>query len=938
MSVITKISKFSLNVLICLFVAMISMQVAGLPICRASDTAVNNVMFIIDASGSMAAQVQGKPKIDVAKDVLSSLIKDLPETTNVGLVAYGHRQKGDCTDVEELASIAPVNKESLINRINGLHPKGMTPLTFSIQKVAEGLKGKAAETTIILVSDGEETCKGDPCAAVRELKAAGAKFVMHVIGFDVSEKEKKQLNCIAGAGGGSYFTARNAGELKLAAQQAVEKKEPAKSTLTVKAVRNGQPLQARCEIFKTAGETEQQGEKAGEGLTEKGSKTFTLSPGTYNLKVENTEDTLKPTIAFQGIIIGPGENIEKLAEFSGGTLTVKALRNGISVKASCAIYKAGTDQEKGKEKITESAIDGTGKEFKLAPGGYEVTVEDLEDANRPSLTFKGVIVEAGKTVEKVAEFSGGTLVVKALKNGKPFQAFCIVYKTNEDEDKEKEKAAEARIELEGTPFKFTPGAYDVVVVNQEDETRPTVNFQGIEIEAGKTIEKTADFSGGGLKINALRNGKPFSARLFVYKSTQDTDKKKERVVNDYTGVDGKTWKVPPGVYDVTVTNTEDAGSPVLTFPGITIEMGKTFEKTADFSGGGLKVSALRNGKPFSARIFVDTAVQDTDKKKERVVNDNTGVDGKTWKIPPGLYDITVQNTEDAGSPVLTFPGVTVEMGKTIEKTADFSGGGLKINALRNGKPFSARIFVDTAVQDTDKKKERVVNDNTGVDGKTWKIPPGAYDVTVTNTEDAGTPVLTFPGITVEAGKTTEKTADFSGGGLRISALRNGKPFSARLFIDTAAQDTDKKKQRVVNDYTQVDGKTWKVPPGAYDVTVQDNAGVGMPASTFLGVTVEAGKTIEKTADFAEGVLKISAVQKGKPFSASLLVEETGNAADKKRERLVNDYTGTEGKLFNLRPGIYEITVTNQTDPKKPVVKFSEISIEAGKTVEKAAEF
>ena len=60
------------------------------------------------------------------------------------------------------------------------------------------------------------------------------------------------------------------------------------------------------------------------------------------------------------------------------------------------------------------------------------------------------------------------------------------------------------------------------------------------------------------------------------------------------------------------------------------------------------------------------------------------------------------------------------------------------------------------------------------------------------------------------------------------------------------QDTDKKKQRVVNDYTQVDGKTWKVPPGAYDVTVQDNAGVGMPASTFLGVTVEAGKTTEKT--------------------------------------------------------------------------------------------
>ena len=174
MSAITKISTFSRNVLICFFVAVIAPLVAGLPICRASDTTVTNIMFILDASGSMAAQVQGRPKIDVAKDVLSGLIKDLPETTNVGLVAYGHRQKGDCTDVEELVPISPVNKESLLNKIKELHPKGMTPLTFSVQKVAEGLKGKAAETTIILVSDGEETCKGDPCAAVRELKAAGA--------------------------------------------------------------------------------------------------------------------------------------------------------------------------------------------------------------------------------------------------------------------------------------------------------------------------------------------------------------------------------------------------------------------------------------------------------------------------------------------------------------------------------------------------------------------------------------------------------------------------------------------------------------------------------------------------------------------------------------------------------------------------------------------
>jgi Ca-activated chloride channel homolog len=849
MSAFSTIGKSPIGILIYFVISVIYLHVGELPVCLASDTAKNNFIFILDASGSMAAQVQGRSKIDVAKDVLSGLIKDLPETTNVGLVAYGHRQKGDCNDVEELVSLAPLNKTSLVNHIIGLRPKGMTPLTSSIQKVAEGLKGRGDQTTIVLVSDGEETCKGDPCATVRELKASGSQFVMHVIGFDVSEKEKKQLNCIATAGDGFYFTARNAGELKLAAKQAVEKQEPPKSTLTVKAVRNGQPLQARCEIFKTEGETARQGEKVGEGLTEKGSKTFTLPPGAYNLKVENTEDTLKPTLTFQGINIGPGENIVRLAEFSGGTLIAKALRNGVSVNASATIYKAGTDQEKGKEKITVGSIDGKGKEFKLAPGGYEVTVEDLEDADRPLLTFSGVMVEAGKTVEKQAEFSGGTLLIKALRNGKPLQATALIYKTIQDEEKEKEKAAEARIELEGTPIKFTPGSYDVIVINQEDESRPTVSFQNLVIEAGKTIEKTADFSGGGLKISASRNGKPFSAGLYVDKATQDAGKKKERVVNDYTGVDGKVWRLPPGVYDVTVLNREDAGSPALTFPGIIVETGKIIEKTGDFSGGDLKISAQRNGKPFSAVVYVETASQEAGKTKERVVNDHSGIDGKTWKLPPGVYDVTVINSEDAGRPVLTFPGITVEAGKTVEKTADFSGGGLNVSALRNGKPFSAVVFAETTSQEAGRKKERVVNDHTGIGGKTWKVPPGTYDVTVINSEDAGRPTLIFPGIMVEAGKTIEKTAEFAGGGLKVIALKKEKPFSALVFVEKTSDADAKKKERIVNDHTGTEGRVFNLPPGVYEVTVTDTVDPKRPIIQFSGVQVEAGKVVEKTAQF-----------------------------------------------------------------------------------------
>ena len=199
-------SKFrSILPLLIFFLTFAIFTCSGPTACRASDARGQNIIFILDASGSMASQFQGKVKIEVAKEALAGLIRDLPSGINTGLVVFGHRQKSDCNDVEELSPLGPLEKGALTGKIKTINPKGMTPITLSVQKVAESLKSVEGESTIILVSDGEETCKGDPCAMVRSLKESGIKFTMHVIGFDVSEKEKAQLACIAEAGGGFLF-------------------------------------------------------------------------------------------------------------------------------------------------------------------------------------------------------------------------------------------------------------------------------------------------------------------------------------------------------------------------------------------------------------------------------------------------------------------------------------------------------------------------------------------------------------------------------------------------------------------------------------------------------------------------------------------------------------------------------------------------------------
>ena len=106
--------------------------------------------------------------------------------------------------MEELVPLGELNKDRLIAKVKELNPKGKTPITFSVQITTEKLKALEDETTIILVSDGKETCQGDRCALDRELRQSGVRFIIHVIGFDVTDEERRQLECIAEAGGGMY--------------------------------------------------------------------------------------------------------------------------------------------------------------------------------------------------------------------------------------------------------------------------------------------------------------------------------------------------------------------------------------------------------------------------------------------------------------------------------------------------------------------------------------------------------------------------------------------------------------------------------------------------------------------------------------------------------------------------------------------------------------
>lgn len=194
----------------------------------ASAAATVNVELIFDSSGSMAQEITpGVTRIDAAKDVLNDVIEAIPERegVNVGFRVYGHEGSNNEADREEscqstdlVVPIEGVNKEELRGAVERYEPVGWTPITLSLQEAAGDFStpGEGEVNAIVLVTDGLETCDGDPCAAASALAEGDVAVTTYVIGFGLTQEEQGTLQCIADAGGGLNLGAGSSEELNQA--------------------------------------------------------------------------------------------------------------------------------------------------------------------------------------------------------------------------------------------------------------------------------------------------------------------------------------------------------------------------------------------------------------------------------------------------------------------------------------------------------------------------------------------------------------------------------------------------------------------------------------------------------------------------------------------------------------------------------------------------
>jgi len=195
---------------------------AGRPVLSLSDRSVE---IVVDASRSMWGRMNGEPKMAVAKDILQDVSYWFPEDLDLALRAYGSTSpsdSNDCADSMLLVPFGDENREPIRRAITGLRPLGQTPIAYALNQASRDFGAMQADRAVVLVTDGIESCGGDPVWAARELREQG--IIVHVIGFGLgsaADEDTASLRAVSNASGGRYVTAGSAEELKAALAQTV---------------------------------------------------------------------------------------------------------------------------------------------------------------------------------------------------------------------------------------------------------------------------------------------------------------------------------------------------------------------------------------------------------------------------------------------------------------------------------------------------------------------------------------------------------------------------------------------------------------------------------------------------------------------------------------------------------------------------------------------
>ena len=294
--------------------ALVANVLPAAALAQTCNTADRSVLLLLDASGSMNAKLpNGESRIAVAQRAIKGVAGFVPAQAQLALRMYGAQSPAsqkNCQDTTLAVPFGPAgaNGGSITTAVDAAKAQGYTPIAFSLGQAANDFPAEAKERVIVLVSDGKETCQGDPVVAARALAAKGT--TVHTVGFVVDTAARGQLQAIARATGGTYFDAPVGPELPDTLKSALNackarvvtlppRPQPGKLRTTAARGNNdvfnaetGQRVDnlsvVRLEITLPAGIYEVQfGPARWKGIEVRSGETTTIEPGVLKVEVGN---------------------------------------------------------------------------------------------------------------------------------------------------------------------------------------------------------------------------------------------------------------------------------------------------------------------------------------------------------------------------------------------------------------------------------------------------------------------------------------------------------------------------------------------------------------------------------------------------------------------------------------------------------------------------
>lgn len=497
-------------------------------------TPSGRLVIVMDASGSMLGEVSGESKMELAREAVSELVTNLDSNVALGLMAYGHRRKGDCGDVELMVppQVGAANRKAIIDAVQGITPKGKTPLGRAVLQAAEALNFEQSRATVVLISDGMETCGVDSCAVGEMLSRRGIDFVCHVIGFDLSEEEQKALSCLSATTGGLFLPASDAATLRDSLNRAMESVLEMETQLVISARNKRGAFLDGVEFEIYEGDSEVDPTYRGTG----GKYHQKLEPGVYRVVARFGEEKIEGEAT---IVEGRTSLLE--LQFKATGLRARALLSAggerIERGLSWRVYDRPANASNRRSLAHSFRAEPV---FYLPPGNYILEVTKGE-AN----VVEKVTVTDSREIDITLVMGSGIVSARArMSENGPVLEKGVSWELLTLPDSEGDRRRVARSDETRAHLVAPSGSYLLAVKHEDAYTEKEVR-----IRAGETTEEMITFGAGVLVASAVmtEGAEPITSDL-SWKLFSKSDSKGERKRVSYSHEAEPCFKVTSGRY------------------------------------------------------------------------------------------------------------------------------------------------------------------------------------------------------------------------------------------------------------------------------------------------------------------------------------------------------------------------------------------------------